>query len=216
MHWLWFASLLVASVLLYGVSFVVLKRRPLRNEYLRKIVHFLHCVWAVAIAAWIGYWAVIVVEIVFSVVAFVVRHYGWFKNLRRVGRQSYGEFFLPLGIILAASLEPSMTVFVAAMAVLGIADTMAALVGKHFIKRYGFKVFGQTKTIVGSVVFWVISSAIVLAAYYFGNLSVEPHALFVCVSLPVLLTGLEVVGIYGADNLVLPVVTVLVLSSLTM
>jgi dolichol kinase len=108
-------------------------------------------------------------------------------------------------------MHPNTWVFLAAMLHLGLADAGAALIGKRWGEKTAYKVFGQKKSLIGSLAFYIISfiiTAILLQITSFGTAS-----WLVLLLLPPLVTLGENVSIYGADNFVIPVLVVLVLSA---
>ena len=170
------------------------------NEPLRKLVHVFHGA-ALAILAFIIPLPWIIGVEVFFLISMVVARYlsenfyrvpwiRYFARVYKVGRLSYGEFFFPLSIILLVFIANTKWEFAAAVLILGIADAAAALVGKRYGKRISYKVLGQTKTLAGSLAFFVVSLLIV-AGFVAENL-----------------------GVYGSDNFLIPIVAVVLLNAL--
>ncbi len=132
--------------------------------------------------------------------------------LGEVRRTSIGDLLLPIAIMVCSVLTHQKLFFVLAMLHLGWADGLAALVGENFTVRWSYHVLGQVKTVVGSLSFWLVSAALLTAAAPFmsGLISADHYALLVFL-LPMVLTALEAIGVFGVDNIFVPVAVVLVL-----
>jgi phytol kinase len=171
----------------------------------------------VLVAIWpffIGYAGVIVIEILFIFWALLVSKMHWFSWLRRVGRKSWGEYWFPVGIIIAALTARSKWIYLAAALEMGLADAVAAVVGKKFGK-HPYKILGQNKSLQGTGAFAVVSFLILGSILGFSPLVVSSGALITAIWLAGLLAVTENIGVYGLDNLLLPLVTVVVLNALT-
>jgi phytol kinase len=203
----------IAAVFL--VSGEIIRRRLGQgNEVSRKLVHITH---GVCIAVWpfiLGYWIVYVVEALFVVSVLLTYKLHWFRWLWRVGRKTWGEYMYPLGVVGAALLAHSKWIFLAGMLELAFADAAAALVGKRFGRGLSYKVFKQNKSIPGSAAFFVVSLAILGYVVLYGpaHFNIESWAMVAAVSF--FLTIVENLGVYGVDNLFLPIATVALLNAL--
>lgn len=201
--------------LILGLSEWARPRRKIGNELSRKIVHMVH---AGAVAFWpffVSYKFVIGVELVFLAAVLLARYFKLFSWLRLVGRKSWGEFFFPLGIIATALLAPPPVVFCFAILHLALADSLAALAGQKFGKKNSYKIFAQTKSISGSLVFWLVS--LVLVSVFItlkpenGLMAITwPYVLFV----PIAATMLEAFAPAGTDNLTVPIFVAVALNAL--
>ncbi len=189
---------------LVGFAYWLKSRRLIHNETARKLVHFAH---ALVVASWpvfIGYWFVIVGEIIFLGAVLVAQEYKIFHHIRIVNRQTWGEYFFPLGVIVLALFAPPIWVFVAALLLLGLADGMAAIVGNK-LNTKAYKIFGHKKTVGGSLAFFIVSALIMLAAVWATPGAVSFGQLWaVIVGVPLLATIAENISPYGSDNFTIP------------
>ena len=185
----------------------------INNETARKLVHMLH---ALAVTVWAYFlpvfWPLIVVEAGSLAVVLIAKHLNMFNGFSKVGRLSYGELLLPLGIMIICLLSPTYPQFVVVMAHAGLADALAALVGRRF-KSVKYRLFGQTKTLTGSATFFAVS-LLSFSAYlaHSGRLDVSMMPSLVIASL--LVTATEAASVYGTDNLTIPLATFAVLTML--
>jgi dolichol kinase len=195
-----------------GVLEFTRRRLKISNEDSRKTYHLVHALIISAAPFLVSYKIIILLELVLLLSMLVVRKFNLFPWLYRVGRLSWGEFFGVSAVILVALLKPNKWVFLAAMLHFGIADALAAVVGKRYGKNHQFKVFGQVKSIPGSLTFYVTSvilTAIVIMASQSGG-----SALLLLAVMPVLATLAEAASPFGLDNFVIPILVTLILRSL--
>lgn len=81
-------------------------------------------------------------------------------------------------------------------------DGFAAIAGKA-IQSKEYKVFGCTKTIVGSCIMFVMSFIISLAVFAYGN----TEMFFVkAIALSIVATLLEAISAKGTDNITVPII----------
>jgi phytol kinase len=101
-------------------------------------------------------------------------------------------------------------VFTAAMLHLSVADGLAAVVGLGWGEKNSYKVFGRTKSIAGSAAFLIASICILGLFAIFGH---SNTSILTYLWLPLVATATENLAVQGTDNLVMPMVIALVLSS---
>lgn len=210
-----FAISLVVATSILGVAEIVRRKFKFDNEIWRKLVHVIH---GALVAYWpfvIGYDLVIVLEVLFIFAVFAVHELHWFPWLWRVGRRSWGQYAFPIGVIIAALVADSPWIFLAAVLELGLADAAAALIGKKFGHSSTYKMLGQKKSIVGSLAFFAVSVLILIGVIVYSPLDPVRATAITAMWLSVLLTATENLGVYGSDNLFIPVVTVVVLNSVS-
>lgn len=194
------------------------------NEQLRKLVHVLHGVGLAALAFVVPLQFIFGVEVVFLLSMVIARYLTghftkipWIKYMNRmysVGRLSFGEFFFPISAMLLVFLAESKWEFAAAILILGIADAAAALVGKKYGKHNGYLVFGQKKSIAGSLAFFFTTFLIIAAFSALHGTVLGGVSISLIILCAVLTTIAENLGVYGSDNLLIPLVAVLLLNRL--
>lgn len=192
------------------------------NETFRKIVHIFHGVTLAALAFIVPMELIIGIE-AFILISMVIARYlsenfkrvPWIRYLSRlykVGRTSYGDFFFPISAIALVFLADSKWEFAAAVLILGLADAAAALIGKQYGKGSSYKILGQRKSALGSLAFFTVTLAVVAAFV----LVAEP-AITVGVStlllVTLIVTASENLGVYGTDNLLIPLTAVYLLNA---
>ncbi len=195
------ATLLVAE---YGWH-----KRWWHGESARKLAHMFI---AVQVAVWPLYldWFEIRLISIALVIGFILSmQLGWFRSIGSVSRLSYGEvlFGLVIGGLTLVTNSPS--IYAAAMLHLGLADGMAAIIGTRWGKMSGYRVFGATKSLVGSLAFFVVSVAILMA---YSLIAPAGLAWQFIVFGAAIATALENIGVLGTDNILVPSFIVLLLS----
>ncbi|HSX46521.1 MAG TPA: hypothetical protein VLF87_00835 [Patescibacteria group bacterium] len=204
--------LIVAAGLLYLLVYELLRNKlHLSNEYSRKTFHAVHGVLVGMAPFFISYRWIIAFELLLFIEMLLVRRYRLLRWLYQVGRVSWGDFFTVAGVVIVALMHPNKWIFLAAMLHLGLADAAAALVGKRYGKSTSYKVFGQTKSLAGSLAFYAVSIAIMIGIVHFGQL--QPAFWPIILLLPPLVTLGENVSIFGSDNMVIPILVVLLLAA---
>ncbi len=195
------ATLLVAE---YGWH-----KRWWHGEGARKLAHMFI---ATQVAVWPLYldWFEIRLISIVLVIGFIVSmRLRLFRSIGSVSRLSYGEVLFALVIGGLTLVTDSPSIYAAAMLHLGLADGMAALIGTRWGKMTGYRVFGATKSLVGSFAFFVVS-LMILTVY--SLLAPAGLAWQFIVAGATVATILENIGVLGTDNILVPSFIVLLLS----
>ena len=132
--------------------------------------------------------------------------------LRGPKREGYGDVFFALVIMLCALLTDVKLFYALAILHLALADGLAAVIGKNFGMTWHYKVFRQTKTVLGSMAFWFISLCILGTGTLFDtNLISFSNYTVLLIFLPPVLTMLENLVGFGLDNIVIPLAVLVAL-----
>ena len=145
--------------------------------------------------------------VLFSVLLFIARRQNILTSIHGVERVTLGEVFLPAGVFLAAlgMVFYGVREYQFGILVMGLADPFAGFVGERFGK-HSIKIFGNKKSWEGSFAFFILTVAL---TYVFAR----EHGSQV-LAIPVILTFVELMLVYGLDNLVLPVLAAFLLKVL--
>lgn len=185
----------------------------LESEYSRKLVHILVGTFAATWAFFLSEALILLLAGMMFLVVLISRFFGLFSSIHSVKRKTWGELFFPLGIAGTALIADSPWIFLAALLHVGLADGLAALIGKKYIKKHGYKVLGTQKTVVGSLVFLGVSLVILST-----TVAIEPDVALSFLSLSIVslaATLAENIGVYGSDDTLIPVVVSLLLVGLS-
>jgi len=196
------------------LSEVLRHYRKVSPEFSRKFVHILTGTF-IAFWPWImSFGAIQLLSLGLLAVVLVSLKLHIFKSIHGVERHTYGEILFPVGIFIAATFAQSAWIYTAAILHLSLADGFAALVGIRYVKKHGYEIFGQTKTLVGTTVFYLFSLAITLLVVAFDGPEYQDTAVAILLWLPIGATLVESLAVYGSDNLLVPLLVVGVLNAL--
>jgi dolichol kinase len=185
------------------------KYKILKGEYLRKFFH-ITAVSFIAFWPWLISWRQIqVLAVGIFLIMCAGRYVRPLSYHGRVRRVTYGDMFLAAAIFICSIIAHDKIFFAIAILEVALADGLAAVLGQTYGKSWGYKVFGYTKTVVGTMVFWLVTIEIltagVLAAHELFSFQDYYYLLLV---LPPILTILENLAVFGIDNLIIPIITI--------
>lgn len=137
-----------------------------------------------------------------------------FNSVHGVERLTYGELLFPVAVFLSATLAGSDGIFAAAMLHLGLADGLAGAIGAQNLGHMNYKIFGQAKSLIGSLTFYIVSVSVTAAIV----LRLDPTGygtlgLAVVMWLPVTATLVENLAVYGTDNILVPLLVIAALNA---
>jgi phytol kinase len=130
-----------------------------------------------------------------------------FGSVHLIGRKTLGELFFSLCLGSVALVTHDRYIFMAAILHLSLADGLAAIIGTRFGRRVRYTVFGQTKSLVGTLAFLVCSIIILISYFIVSHTNAFPTILW----LPPLAALLENVGLRGSDNVLVPLAVAVLL-----
>lgn len=201
----------VAIVFLILVFAEYLSRyKGVHSELTRKIVHVLVGMFVAFWPFFLSWRQIQLLSVLFLVVVLVSIKLNIFGSIHAVSRNKMGEVLFAVIIGLLAFISTDPWIFAAAMLHLSLADGLAAVVGLAYGDGNSYRIMGRTKSLAGSLAFFFSSIAIML--WYVSFSGTEPSAVAV-LWLPVAATIAENLSGEGTDNLVIPVLVALVLTS---
>jgi phytol kinase len=196
-------------VIILLLSELIFQNKILKGENERKFVHICAGTF-IAFWPWLISWKSIqLIGMAMIIVVLLNRTKDYLHILGGVRTRYYGDVFLALAVVLTAMLTTNKVFFAIAILNISLADGFAAIIGVNFGKNWAYKVFGQTKTVLGTMTFWVVSLTILGIAVPLANGAIPyNHYVWLLVLLPPFLTFLENISIWGTDNIVLPVAVI--------
>ncbi|MFT7558082.1 MAG: dolichol kinase [Planctomycetota bacterium] len=142
-----------------------------------------------------------ILMVVFAATFLVTKKTGFMKSVHHVPRKTWGELWYPLTIAVMAfvALPDAIQAFQYGVLVLAIADPMASLIGLN-IPSTKIKVWGGTKTVLGTLTFFLVACGI-------GILMMQgaPLGIWAPLIAAVVLAFLEFALSYGLDNIAIMV-----------
>lgn len=225
-------SLLAIFVFLVVVEYYWHKKN-LRNERSRQIIH-------VCVGTFVAFWPYYMSyqEIMFCAVAlllvvllgrydkflnlikwpksfpfkFAAREMKFIESIHKVSRPTLGDVIFPISIGLLAAFEPANYVFAIAMLNIGLADGLASIVGIKYGMKHVYKIFEQKKTVLGTITFWAVSLLILLGFKLFAPTATASLSWWTLLYLPPLLALVENFAVFGTDDLMVPLILLIVLT----
>jgi len=178
-------------------------------EVTRKFIHITIASFAATWPFFLSWSHIELISLLMFVGIVLSRYFHFFRAIHNIKRPTWGELFFAMSIGFAAVLSPDKWIFSAAMLHMGLADGMAALVGTLWGQRHHYKMlFGHYKSYQGTLTFYVLSILILLFCVVLHGPHQSP---FVLIWLPLLATALENLSVAGTDNLLVPLMVVLLL-----
>ena len=190
--------IILSATLLATVE--VLKRKSfVSNNLSRRLAHIGAGVINLVAPLYVSHTTIMIVNVLFAGLLLVGRKTDYFSSIQTSDRKTYGDVYFPLGIIAAAVifLPENVLAFQYGVAIMGISDALAGFIGERWGRKRIF-ILNNPKTLTGAAVFYVSSLVITLIF--------APQALLAVFLLPLILTAVEFVLVYGLDNLILPTV----------
>jgi phytol kinase len=181
--------------------------RKVHDEFSRKFVH-------ITVGSFVAFWPfflswneIRLLSLAFFLVVCLSKYLHIFRAIHSVQRPTWGELFFAIAVGGVTLITNNKWIYLAALLQMSLADGLAAVVGVQFgLKRTAYRVFGHTKTLVGSTTFALISIAILIGFSYFSHMSLTPLSI---AGLALAATLIENCGVRGLDNLLVPVVVAL-------
>jgi len=207
---LWTVVTVLIVFCLLVVAEYASRARRIHAELTRKFVHM-------TVGSFVAFWPffltwreIELLSLAFFVVVALSIKFNVFRSIHAVQRNMMGELLFAMTIGFLALISQNQWVFMAAMLNLSLGDGMAAIIGILWGDNNQYKIFGRTKSRAGTGAFLVTSILISILYVAAG----PAHAdITVLVLVPIIATLAENVAVYGTDNLVMPLLLALVLSS---
>jgi phytol kinase len=135
-----------------------------------------------------------------------------FQAIHSVQRPTWGEIFFAIAVGAVALTTHNKWIYLAALLQMSLADGLAAVVGIRYGQRRRYLVFGHTKSLAGTVTFLVVSLAILMI---FNQLSGSYVSLPLMLGVAAIASLIENLGVFGLDNLLVPLVVAVALRLVT-
>lgn len=181
-------------------------RKGVSSRATRKFAHIGAGIVSALLPVFVSLSTAVVIGILFFALFFYSKKKNFFPSIYG-GRNDHGAAYFPLGLVVCALLfwNINPTIFSSAIFLFAVADGLAGLIGEKYGKtEYNF--MGK-KTVEGSIVFFLVSLAILSIATAIVHVDTDtmglPTFMFVPLSALLLSFAEGVLG-KGLDNLVLP------------
>lgn len=194
------------------------RKKVIKDEIARKFIHILAGCWMAFWPYYLPFDGIFILGCVALTLILYSRFTRLFHAIYAVKRRTYGDIFFAMAIVICAYLSQADWVFTVSILLLALADGTAAIVGQLWGKGNTYFVFGF-KALRKS---WSGTSAFILCTYLAiglgwmlgGQDHMRDELTTVLVLLPLVATAAENTMPAGMDNLVTPLLTVVILNNL--
>jgi phytol kinase len=199
-------------LVLFATAEAIKRLRKTPTEWTRKLTHVGGGVIVFGVP-WMlqSIWTVVALCLAFAGILIGGRLTGWLSSVHDVERKTSGAYYYPfavLGLYVLADGDPVL--YCIPLVVMAVADTGAALVGKHQ-GQIRYKVLDGDRSLEGSFTFFGLAFMIVLVGLAIAGRPGWPAMLLVTLVVATLTTTVEAVSVRGSDNLLIPYVAWLAL-----
>jgi phytol kinase len=213
-----YIGLLIAYLYVFtviGLAEGLRRWRGYSNGFTRKFIHI-----GVGMLSWLvpciftSPWPFVFASLTFAVLNFFDWRYGFFSSMASSNRSNLGTVYFPLAAAAVALIfwnQPPL--MVAALMPLTWGDGLASVVGRIYGTNT-YSVFGHTRSLQGSAGFFVFGGFFTWLALWLvpGSPEITALAAFAPALVVITVTTIaEAVSPWGLDNLVIPLVSILVL-----
>ncbi len=200
-------NVLIVSTLyliLFGSLEIAKNRFKLNTEITRKVAHILSGISSALLPFVLSFTEIAILATIFIVVMFISKRSHIFTAIHGVKRQTYGEVYFPLAILISAIIFPIQLIYTYGLLIMGISDGLASILGQAY-KSKEFRLFkNHHKTYAGSGAFFV--SATIIGCGLVGIFYIfSPIAMLMMIILAAALTIIEALSPKGMDNIFLPI-----------
>lgn len=189
------ALVIVSFLVLFSVCEYIYRVGYCSRLVARKVVHIVSGGLTIGATYIISFEQITLIAIGFAVVLLYVHNKPTLSSITTSDHGSFGSFLMPLGIAVCAMIFPTPGVFIPAIAVLTVADGMA-----------GFFTMG----IKHSLLFFALTLFVLQA--FFSNQDITRGAQLLVIAAVV--TIIEALSPKGSDNVTVPLVAALLVSSI--
>ena len=199
---------MILLLTLFFMMDYVKKWFSLESEDSRKIVHVSSLLTVCTWPFFLENYGIYIICILFILINIYTKKAGMFKAVHTVRRATIGAEILPVGIMISTFffLPENRTSFIYGILIVCFSDLMAELIGKK-LKFYEYKIFGQKKSLGGSIAFFISTFLITSGMLVFLETDIIiSHVMIISI----LLCLVEAVHTFGLDNFTLPVVSSIV------
>lgn len=218
-HCLWLGA---CFLLLFASGELLYHKFGVRAEYTRKLIHIGTGILTLLFPVFLrSHWYVLLLCGSFAVILLVSLKYNLLKSINAIDRKSHGSISYPIAVYSTflffdffSGDAAQKAYFYIPVLTLALCDPIAALGGKRWPWK-PYKVGSGTKTMTGSILFFVSATllSIALLATLSTTSGISLVLLSMCIALVTSVT--EALSRNGFDNLLIPFAAILMLVAAT-
>jgi|SRR5579884_2210606 len=188
---------------------ILWRKKSVHGEFSRKFVHL-------TVGTFVAFWPyylswnqIRLIGLAFFIVVVISKYLNIFSAIHSVQRPTWGEAFFALAVILITYVTHSKAIYAASLLQMSLADGLAAIVGIRYGGRYSYIVLNHTKSIIGTLTFFIVSVAVLLGFKHYAGSDINTYSLLIISFISSLLENLAILGL---DNLLVPLFVALMLT----
>ena len=204
-------TLLVVFVLLVCNEWWWRSQRS-HTEINRKFIH-------ITVGTFVAFWPLFLswqqirwLSLAFLIVVALSKYLHIFKAIHSVQRPTWGEIFFAVAVGAVTFITHDKWIFAAAVLQMALADGLAAIIGVQYGRKQSYLIFGQAKSVIGTATFIFVSVYILFAFMYISDTPLPYATIF---GLAAAAGVIENFGVFGLDNLLVPVLIAFVLQQIS-
>lgn len=202
----------IVGILIILLCELVIRTFKIKGENARKLLHISVALYAATWAFYLSQSTIALISLILVAVVVFAQKYTFLHSFKSVKRITYGEIWFPLGIGVSAILFVNPAIYAIAVLHMGMADGLAAVVGVGMGNNAKkFRIYKQTKSIAGTLVF-IATSFVIYLGYWLVFASVPvfensiTNAVAISLSSAIFVAATELVSPKGSDNILVPIV----------
>lgn len=200
---------IIIAALFYMALFIgveiLTKKLKINKELSRKFIHIFSGVTIAFLPLLMSFHQIAILGGLFIPVMVLSKKRNIFSSIHHVKRQTYGEVYFPVAIVLTAILFPQKYLFMYGILIMAISDGFASVIGQKYGKKT-YSILGSKKSYIGSSVFLVSSFLIGIVLTITLTSTSVLFSIIISLVCASILTILEGSLSLGLDNLFLPII----------
>lgn len=193
-------SLIVLISIIFSINWLA-KNGFLNNQSARKLTHTITGIVACTFPLFLSSLQIVILSVIF-VLFMTLAKLGKMLVLNNVERTTWGEVYFPAGVGISAflALPQNVNAYFVGILCLTIADTIANIVG-NLLPLKVIKIGNQKKSL-GGLIACIIMTSIIFALFF----PLLGSSWYLILLAAIIVGFVEVISIYGIDNLTVPVI----------
>jgi phytol kinase len=184
------------------------RKRNKHNELNRKLVHILIGTFSAFWPFFLPFQTIKYLSLAYLGVVIISKHFSLFKSIHQVERHTLGEVFFAISVGLLAFITNNKWLYATSLLQMSLADGLAAVLGTKYGKSNQYKINGSTKSIIGTLTFFVTSLGLLIVFHLLGHLT---FSYFYLLLVSLIATIIENISIQGLDNLLVPLIVLILI-----
>jgi len=200
-------GIFVSIAYIFFIIFISSLVSKKHSELSRKVVHIGVCNWWIIVILFFNnMFLTCIVPGLFCIINFISYKKDIFKSMERDDKKSLGTVYYAISCLVLTLLSflwfKNRLYAGIGLFTMGYGDGLAALVGSKF-KSKKFVIFGNEKTVLGSITMFIASFIVISILSMCFNQFFIIGVLFISV----IATLIEAISPYGLDNITVPILT---------